>query len=114
MSQKTLEKPRIKVANRRRSGSVVEGDLCSTTISRHVNCRVGPQGGLPDEREPCLQGNDDSASEGRLRDCGDTRDVAETKAKEATEMGRAWGYPLSFHDREGRVGFRRQQPNSTD
>ncbi len=33
-----------------------------------------------------------------------TRDVAETKAKEATEMGRAKGYPALFHDRERRVG----------
>ena len=31
-----------------------------------------------------------------------TRDVAETKAKEATELGKQKGYPL-VHDREGRI-----------
>ena len=34
-----------------------------------------------------------------------TRDVAETKAKEATELGKAKGYPLVLHHRAGGVGI---------
>ena len=33
-----------------------------------------------------------------------TQDVADTKAKEATELGKQAGFPLVFHDRAGGVG----------
>ena len=35
-----------------------------------------------------------------------TRDVAETKAKEATELGKSQRLSALFHHREGRVGAR--------
>ena len=57
---------------------------------------AGPQVRLSDEREFTRIRSDDGPPEGRLRDRGYTRDVAETKAKEATEMGRSKGYPLYF------------------
>ena len=46
--------------------------------------------------EPSLPRDDDSAQRGACVIAVYTRDVAETKAKEATELGKSNGYPLFF------------------
>jgi ATP-dependent Clp protease adaptor protein ClpS len=54
------------------------------------------EGRLPDERGSGLQGDDHRPPARRLRGRGLRQDIAESKATEATDLGRQAGFPLMF------------------
>ena len=93
---KTIEKPRTKV-RRRRSGRRSTRSFCSTTI-------YTPREFVVQVLKAVFRMNADQAyrvmmtahRRGACVIAVYTRDVAETKAKEATELGKSKGYPLFF------------------
>ena len=81
MSQKTLEKPRTKVKPKTQRREFVV--LVLKAVFRMNESHAYKVMMTAHQKGACVI-------------AVYTRDVAETKAKEATEMGRAKGYPLYF------------------
>src|SRR5215468_7535161 len=84
----------------------MEGDPAQRRLYAARIRRSGAQGSFPDERKPCLQGDDDGASAGRLRDCGLYARRRRDKGERSDRDGPHQRLSALFHDRKGRIGVK--------
>src|SRR6516162_8166191 len=84
----------------------MEGDPAQRRLYAARIRRSGAQGSFPDERKPCLQGDDDGASAGRLRDCGLYTRRGRDEGERSDRNGPDQGLPALFHDRKRRIGVK--------
>ena len=92
MSQKTLEKPRIKVKPKTQRPPLWKVILLNDDFTPREFVKAVFRMNESHAYKVMMTAHQKGACVIAVY----TRDVAETKAKEATEMGRAKGYPLYF------------------
>ena len=95
MSQ-TVVKPKTKVKPKTARPPLYKVILLNDDYTPREFVVMVLKAGVPHECGAGLQRHDDGAPARRLRDRGVRPDIAETKAKEATELGKERGYPLFF------------------
>src|SRR5262249_19587124 len=84
----------------------MEGDTAQRRLYAARIRRSGAQGSFPDERKRCLQGDDDGASAGRLRDCGLYARRRRDEGERSERDGPHQRLSALFHDRKGRIGVK--------
>ena len=111
VNQKTLEKPRTKTKPKTQRPPLWKGDPAQRRLYAARIRGSCAQGYFPDEREPCLQGDDDGASARGLCDSESIRATwPRRRRKIATEMGRARGFLRSTSRPKGRIGVKNPAP----